>query len=249
MQTHYAQVRVHNLQAQQIRRDDAASHHAQCTKATEEVQRPAHVLQEKADCQQIEEDAEGAPDAVVALAPHTIQVCDGNLADRSAVPTGQRRNEPVHLSVKRDVLDHFAAIRLEGRAEVVNIDAREPGQEPVGASGGNAPGQQVVNALLAPARDHVVSLRELFQEVWDFVRVVLQVAVHSQDELARGIVETGRQGRGLAEVPAQLDYQNPAVYRGNLFQQLAGAVAGAIVHQHQLERVAHLLHHLLQACV
>ena len=35
--------------------------------------------------------------------------------------------------------------------------------------------------------------------------------------------------------------------RGNLFHQLVGAVARAIVHQHQLKTLAHLLHHLLQA--
>ncbi len=81
----------------------------------------------------------------------------------------------------------------------------------------------------------------------NLVRVVLQVAVHGQDELARGVVETGRQRRGLAEVPAQLDHQHAAVHRGNLFQQLVGAVARAVVHQHQLKAVAHLLHHLLQA--
>jgi dsRNA-specific ribonuclease len=76
---------------------------------------------------------------------------------------------------------------------------------------------------------------------------VLQVAVHGEDELARGVVETGRQGRGLAEVAAQLDHQHAAVDRGNLFQQLVGAVVGAVVDQHQLKAVAHLLHHLLQA--
>ena len=170
------------------------------------MQRPAHVLQQEADGQKIEEDAEGAPDAVVTLAPHTVQICNGNFADRRALPTGQRGNEPVHLSVKRDALDHPTAIGLEGSAEVMNVDAREPSQQPVGAIRGNAPCQQIVDAVLAPAGDHVVTLREHFDKVGNFVRVVLQVTVHSEDELARGIVKTGRQGRGLPEVPAELDH-------------------------------------------
>ena len=83
----------------------------------------------------------------------------------------------------------------------------------------------------------------------NLVGVVLQVAVHGQDELARGVVEARRQRRGLAEVAAQLDDQHTAVDRGNLLHQLVSPVAGAVVHQHQLEVVAHLLHHLLQARV
>ena len=78
---------------------------------------------------------------------------------------------------------------------------------------------------------------------------MLQIAVHRQNELARGMVEAGRQRRGLAKVAAQLDHQHAAVDRGNLFQQLVGAVARAVVDQHQLKAVAHLLHHLLQASV
>ena len=62
-----------------------------------------------------------------------------------------------------------------------------------------------------------------------------------------GVIETGRQRGGLAEVAAQLDDQHAAVHRGDLFQQLVGAVAGAVVDQDQFKGVAHLLHDLLQA--
>ncbi len=114
---------------------------------------------------------------------------------------------------------------------------------------GNAAHDEVVNALLAPAGDDVVALFELFEEVGNVVGIVLQVAVHGENELARGVVETRRQRRGLAEVAAQLDDQHAAIDRGDLFQQLVGAVAGAIVDKDQLKTVAHLLHHLLQARV
>jgi hypothetical protein len=63
------------------------------------------------------------------------------------------------------------------------------------------------------------------------------------------MVKAGSQGRGLAEVAAQLDHEHAAVHGGYFFQQLVGAVVGAIVDQHQLEVVAHLLHHLLEASV
>ena len=102
---------------------------------------------------------------------------------------------------------------------------------------------------LRQPRDHVVALFQLLEEVGNLAGIVLQIAVHGQDELARGMVEARGQGRGLAEVAAQLDDQHAAVDRGNLFHQLVGAVVGAVVHQHQLKTFAHLLHHLLQARV
>ena len=60
---------------------DAAGEDAQRAEAAEEVQRPAHVLEQEANGQQVEEDAEGAADAVVALAALAVHVPDGNLAD------------------------------------------------------------------------------------------------------------------------------------------------------------------------
>ena len=49
--------------------------------------------------------------------------------------------------------------------------------------------------------------------------VVLQVAVHGDDELALRVVEAGGQRRGLAEVAAQFDDQHPAIDRSNLLEQ------------------------------
>ena len=63
------------------------------------------------------------------------------------------------------------------------------------------------------------------------------------------MIEAGGQGRGLAEIAAQLDDQHAAVHRCDLFQKLVSAVGGAVVHQHQLKTVAHLLHDLLEARV
>ena len=64
-------------------------------------------------------------DAVVALAVLARGVGDGHLADAGAVPGGERGDEAVHLAVERNVLDDFAAIGLEGGAEVVDVDAAE----------------------------------------------------------------------------------------------------------------------------
>src|SRR5262249_17532815 len=101
--------------------------------------------------------------------------------------------------------------------------------------------------LLAPSGDDVITLFQLFQKIRDLVWIVLQIAVHRQDELTRRVVEACCQRRSLPEIAAQLHYQYAAVHRGNFFQKLVGSVVGAIVNENQFKTVANLLHHLLQA--
>ena len=68
------------------------------------------------------------------------------------------------------------------------------GHEPVGDARGDAAEDEVVGALGAPAADDVVALFELGEEVGDLVGVVLEVAVHGEDEVALGVVEAGGEG-------------------------------------------------------
>src|SRR5579863_2616630 len=181
---HHVLVRIEDLEGEQDGGDDGAGDDAQSAEAAEEMQRAAHVAEQEADGEQIEEDAEGAADAVVALAALAIHVLDRDFADGRAIPRGERGNEAVHLAVERDVLDDFAAIGLEGSAEVVDVDAGEPGHEPVGAARRNAAHDEVVNAILAPAGNDVVAFLEFLEEAGNLIGIVLQIAVHGEDELA-----------------------------------------------------------------
>ncbi len=56
-----------DFENEQPGRQAAASEHAERAERAEEVQRAGHVAEQEADGEQIEEDAEGAGDAVVAL--------------------------------------------------------------------------------------------------------------------------------------------------------------------------------------
>ncbi len=139
---------------------------------------PAHVLEQEPNRQQIEKHAESPADSVMALAAQPVHVLDRHLADRRAVPARQRRDEPVHLAVERNVVDHLAPIGLERRAEVVNIHAGQLGHQPVGNARRNPAHDEVVDALLAPAGDNVVALLELLQEIGNLRRIVLQITIH-----------------------------------------------------------------------
>ena len=97
------------------------------------MKRPVQILEEKADCNQIEENADCSPQIIMALSVFAVDVIDRDFADGSAIPTGQCGNESVQFTVKRDVLNNSAAICLERRAEIVNIHSRQFGHHPVGA--------------------------------------------------------------------------------------------------------------------
>jgi hypothetical protein len=238
-----------DLENEQPRGHAEASHHAERSDGPEEVQRARHITQQEADGEEVEEDAEGAGDAVVALAKLAGGIRDGNLADAGAVPGGEGGNETVHLAVKRDVLDYFAAVGFEGSTEVVDVYAAESGHEPVRGAGGYPAHDEVVATMRAPPAHNVVAFFELGEEAGDLVGIVLQVAVHGKDEVALGVVEAGSEGGGLAEVAAELDDQDTAVYCGDLFEEAVGAVAGSIVDEDQLEGLVDMLHDCLEAVV
>src|ERR1700735_5246096 len=97
----------------------------------------------------------------------------------------------MHLAVERDVLDDFAPIRFEGGSEVVDLDSAEEGHGPVGRAGGNAAEEEVAPTLRPPSADDVVAFFEFGEEVGDLFGVVLEIAVHGEDECTLGVVETG----------------------------------------------------------
>ena len=79
----------------------------------------------------IEEDAEGAGNAVMGLAPFPDYILDRNLTNAGAVPGSKRRNEAMHFTIQRNIVNDLAAVRLEGRSEIVNLYAGKFGHQPV----------------------------------------------------------------------------------------------------------------------
>jgi len=122
----------HDLEDQEPGGHAGAGHHTESPKRAEEVQGPRHITEQEAYGEQVEEDTEGAGDAVVGLPCRAGGIGDGDLADAGAVPGGEGGDEAVHLAVEGDVLDDLAAIGFEGGAEVVDIDVAEDGHDAVG---------------------------------------------------------------------------------------------------------------------
>src|SRR5215472_5936010 len=189
----------------------AACHDTHHAEATEEMQRPRKITQKEADGEEIKEYPEGPRDTVVRRAAFAVHILDRHFADRCAVPRCERRNETVQFAVERNLLQDVAAICLEGRSEVVNIDAADLRHHPVGDPRRYPAHPEIVDSILAPTTDDVIPGRDLLKEHRDVVGIVLQIAIHGDDVLAARMVESSRESRGLPKVPAEFHDRNAAV--------------------------------------
>src|ERR1035438_47825 len=152
----------------------------------------------------------------------------------------------MQLSIERNLPEDLAAISFERGAKIVNIDAAQLGHQPVGAARRNAPQPEIVDPILAPSADDVVALGNFLEEYRNVGRIMLQVAIHGDNVLAAGVVESSGQSGRLPKIAAQLHDGHSAIDGGNLAQQRKRAVDGTVIDQHHLKRLSARLHHGLE---
>src|SRR6202034_3398439 len=214
------------------------------TEQTEKLERPRRIIEQEFHADQIEQHADRARDAVIRFAALARNIRDRNLRDRCPGPARQRRNETVQLAVEIDLVQDFAAIGFERGAKVVQVHARKLGHQSIGDTAWELAAEQIVGALHAPAADDVVAFLHLFDEARNFRRIVLQIAVHRNDDLALRVIEAGFQRGGLAEITAEAHGENPGIVAGDLRKLAEGAVFAAVVDENDLKRLANRVHHI-----
>ena len=158
-----------------------------------------------------------------------------HLGDPGPLDEGQGRQKAVQFAVEIEIVDHLAAVGLQGAAVVVQLHAGDPGDQAIGQQGGQQPAQGRILAAVAPAAHQVKTLVQLLQQQRDVGRIVLQVAIEGDDHLAAAGVKTGCHRRRLAVIAPQPHRHQLRHCRRQLAQQLGGAIPGAVIHQHQLE--------------
>src|SRR5438132_4701210 len=215
----------------------------------EEVQRPRKITQQKADGNQVEENPYSARKSVMGSATFAVHIANRDFDDRGAVPRCQRRNETMQFTVERNLFQNVAAVGLEGRAKIVDIDTAQFSHQPVSTEGRDAAQPEIIDAALAPSTDDIVAFGDFFQEYRDIGRVVLQIAVHGDDVLAAGMIKSGGQSGGLAKIQAQLDDRDTAIHGSDFAQQLESPVTGAIVHEDEFEGLRVSLHYRFETVV
>jgi hypothetical protein len=72
--------------------------------------------------------------------------------------------------------------------------------------------------------------------------IVLQVAVHGNNDFAERMIEPSLERGRLAEVTAQPDHDHARIVTGDFGKHAEGAVAAAVVHEHDFVRLANRIH-------
>ena len=90
---------------------------------------------------------------------------------------------------------------------------------------------------MAPTTDDVVSCLDLGDELWDFLRKMLQVSVHRNDDVAAGRVERGLQGRRLPVVSPQFDDLEPRFSFQEILRDQQTVIAASVVDEDELELI------------
>src|SRR6266511_1123343 len=228
------------LQGEEVAQDRGADREDPEAEAAEEVARSGAELEEEDDRDEVDEDAERAREAVLRLAVGAPVVRDRLL--RHPLRRGHGRepggDEAMHLAIEPHLAEHRRPERLEAAAEILEREPGHPPDEPVRERRGDAAEEEPVLAVAAPARDEVeVLAQQPPHEPRDVGRVVLEVAVHRDDDVPAGGVDA-RLHRGGLPVVAQ-EPHDPHVRpepRRPGEERLPRPVAAAVVHGDELPR-------------
>ncbi len=100
----------------------------------------------------------------------------------------------------------------------------------------------VAHAL--PAADHVGAvLFQGTQEARNLGRVILQIGIEGQDDLAARGMKASRQRRRLAEIAAETNTVDPAIFPGQLGDDLPRTIGAAVVDEDNLDGEIRLMSH------
>src|SRR6266566_6000241 len=189
------------------------------------MKRAGKIPQQEANRYQVEKYTECPRNSVVRIAPLAVHVANRDFYNRRPMPGSQRRNEAVQLTIQRNLLENVSPIRFKGRAKIVNVHSAQLGHQPVGAARRNTAQPEIIDPLLAPAADNVVTLGNFLQKNRYVGGVVLQVAVHGDNVLAARMVKASCQRGSLAEVAAKSYHRHTAIHRCDFAQQVKASVS------------------------
>ena len=109
--------------------------------------------------------------------------------------------------------------------------------------------QCVVLAILAPAGADIESFIEFLEQPRDIGRIVLQIAVHRNDDIAAREIEAGHHRSGLTKVAPQVDDFYERIAGGDFVENALAFVGASIIDQDQLPFAARRRHRLADARV
>jgi hypothetical protein len=87
----------------------------------------------------------------------------------------------------------------------------------------------------ADSDDNVQTFAYFLIEEWNVFRRVLQIAIHDHVPMGAGMIDTGRQGVMLSEIPTELKTANAPILPAKLLYERPGVIGAAVVHENDGE--------------
>ena len=150
------------------------------------------------------------------------------------------RKISVHAGAQLEGFDRSGSIDLQGAAIVVKPYARHDAEQPVRNRRREIPREEVVLPLPAPSRDDVLPACER-KHLRNIARIVLQVTVERDNELATGFGKSCCKGGGLSEVACEANDLHVSVLLLHGGELLERRICAPIVDQEYLVRDAELI--------
>src|SRR5580704_4209024 len=180
--------------------DSRSTGQAGQSQQSKELQRLRRIIQQELNAQQIQQHPDGPRNPVIGFATLASDIRDGYFCDRRPRPASQCRNKAVQLSVQMNLRQNFAPVSFKRRAKVVQIYARELRHHPVGDPAWKLPRQPMIRTRNAPSADQVVAFFNFFQESRDLIGVMLQIAVHGNNDLSASEIKARLQRWRLPKI-------------------------------------------------
>ena len=201
----------------------------------ENLKRAGRVTEEKLDCQHVQDDPRETEDAVLGFSMAARPVMDLDLSDRNTHVAGDGRDEAMELAVELDALDNLSAEGFQGAPVIMELDSRQPGNQPVSDERREPARKEPVLSILAPSADDVEAVLDLRQEKGDIPGAVLEVSVEADDDLSFGVVEASRKSGRLAEILSQPDELDPWLTFLQGLKDGPGVVCAAVIDNDDFE--------------
>jgi len=171
---------------------------------------------------------------VLGLAGQTRRRMEGHGHTPESGP-GDQSAEEVFPFLELEQVVHDAAVdQSEISGARRHRYSRQGREDPIEHRGGRALERPDVHGILAVGEHDERARLPLSHQLRDQRRRVLQIGVHGHDRPARGVLESGQNGRLLTEAPRQTDSVDSPVVARDSADGRPGPVGASVIDEHEL---------------
>ena len=149
----------------------------------------------------------------------------------------QNRNKAVQLAVETNLAGHLGPEEFQSAVMIMELEPHNGADRRVEDPAGVDLVPRIEPPSL-PAIDDVETLAELRQHPRNLSRVVLQIGVDHEDQIALGRTQTGCERGRFAEIATEADSRDPGIAAGQVADRLPRVVGRTVVDKNNLDRLA-----------